>query len=256
MIREKLTPLLDIQELDMKMIRLMRIKKQRYTELKQIDSLRQDLKQQLETKSQEISLVNEDIKELNTRVETLLEKYKTLEDSQSSIKKIEEFNALTQEMTALEREKASLESQNSILLDKKAEEEDILEKIKQALEDSEKNSQDIEADIAVALKKINAEGAKLLAESERLQENADEEALAVYKRLLRSKKDRVIVPLTQRTCMGCYISNTIQHENMVRKQLGLVFCEHCSRIHYIEDETIDQVQEKPRRRRKTAKASS
>ncbi len=250
---EKLRPLLDIQELDMKMIRLMRIKKQRYAELKQIEDLKQELNNQLQNKSAEILAIEEETKLINAKVALLNEKYKALEDSQINIKKIEEFNALTQEMTALEREKAALESQTSALLDKKAEEEEILEKIKQTLEDSEKNSQEIKSDIANALKQINEEGSKLKAESDRLQETADKEALAIYKRLLRSKKDRVIVPLNERTCMGCYISNTMQHENLVRKQLGLVFCEHCSRIHYIEEAAPESVKEKPRRRRKTTK---
>lgn len=255
MMREKLKPLLDLQELDMQMIRLMRIKKQRYGELKQIDALRQDLKQQLQTKEVEIETLGQEIEVFNQKIDTLAEKYKALEDTQGSIKKIEEFNALTQEMTTIEREKAAVETQTSNLLDKKAEEEEVLEKIKQTLEDSEKNSQEIVADIGAALKKINEEGAKLLEESKRLQEVADPEALAIYKRLLKSKKDRVIVPLIKRTCMGCYISNTMQHENLVRKQMGLVFCEHCSRIHYTEDETAEQAQEKPRRRRKAVKAS-
>lgn len=251
---EKLKPLLEIQELDMKMIRLTRIKKQRYAELKQIEALRLDLNSQMKTKGEEITSLETQSKELDVKIEALTEKYKALEDSQMNIKKIEEFNALTQEMTTLEREKAALETQASSILDKKAEEEEILEKIKQTLEDSERNAQEIVTDIATALKKINEEGSKLKAESERLQESADKESLAIYKRLLRSKKDRVIVPLINRTCMGCYISNTMQHENLVRKELGLVFCEHCSRIHYIEESATETTKEKPRRRRKATKA--
>ena len=46
---EALKPLLDIQELDIKMIRLMRIKKQRQKELEQIDSLRQELQEQTQS---------------------------------------------------------------------------------------------------------------------------------------------------------------------------------------------------------------
>mgnify|MGYP003339957891 CR=1 FL=1 len=51
---EGLKPLLDIQELDIKMIRLMRVKKQRQGELKQIESLRTELHEQLKLKEEEI----------------------------------------------------------------------------------------------------------------------------------------------------------------------------------------------------------
>ena len=57
----------------------------------------------------------------------------------------------------------------------------------------------------------------------------------IYERLLRNKKDRVIVPIENRTCSGCHIVLTAQHENIVRKGENLVFCEHCSRIHYWQE---------------------
>ena len=60
--------------------------------------------------------------------------------------------------------------------------------------------------------------------------------LQIYERLLRNKKDRVIVPIENRTCSGCHIALTAQHENLVRKGENLVFCEHCSRIHYWQAE--------------------
>ena len=48
--QESLRPVLDIQELDIKMIRLMRLKQQRSKELEQIESLKVELNQQLELK--------------------------------------------------------------------------------------------------------------------------------------------------------------------------------------------------------------
>ena len=59
--------------------------------------------------------------------------------------------------------------------------------------------------------------------------------MKVYERLLRNKKDRVVVPIENRTCSGCHIVLTAQHENLVRKGERLVFCEHCSRILYWQD---------------------
>ena len=48
--QEALKVIIDIQELDMKMIRLMRLKKERQRELNQIESLRKELRQQFEEK--------------------------------------------------------------------------------------------------------------------------------------------------------------------------------------------------------------
>ncbi|MEM7175051.1 MAG: zinc ribbon domain-containing protein [Chlamydiota bacterium] len=250
-----LKPLLDIQELDIKMIRLMRIKKQRQKELEQIDSLRQELQEQLNLKEEEITDLDHQVNELEKKIKELSEKYKKLEEKQSSIKKVEEFNALTQEMTTVEREKAALESQTSNVLDKKVAEEEILEKIKESLKASGENSREIEEEIRASISKINSEGQHLKQQRDALASKADSEVFAIYERLLRNKKDRVIVPIENRACSGCHIALTLQHENLVRKGEALVFCEHCSRLHYWQES--EAVEGTPiatrRRRRRTAK---
>ncbi len=75
--------------------------------------------------------------------------------------------------------------------------------------------------------------------------------LQIYERLLRNKKDRVVVPIENRTCSGCHIVLTAQHENLVRKGENLVFCEHCSRIHYWqESEAVEGTAVATKRRRR------
>lgn len=254
---ERLKPLLDIQELDIKMIRLMRVKKQRQGEIKQIESLRAELEEQLHLKEQEIGELNKQANSLEEKIAGLTEKHKKLESQQSSVKKVEEFNALTQEMTAVEREKITLENQTSNILDRKVAEEEILEKIKESLNASDSNSQELEKEIKLSIDKINEEGQHLKAQRDALIEKVDTDTLKIYERLLRNKKDRVIVPIENRTCSGCHIALTLQHENVVRKGESVVFCEHCSRIHYwpeSEPAESEDMAARRRRRRRTVSA--
>ena len=251
-----LKPLLDIQELDIKMIRLMRMKRQRQGEIKQIESLRVELKEQLHLKEEEIKGIEKQVNGLEEKIKTLTEKYKKLEGQQSSVKKVEEFNALTQEMTSVEREKVTLETQASNILDRKVAEEEILEKIKDSLVSSEENSIELEKEIKSSIDQINEEGQHLKAERDALVSNVDPEGLKIYERLIRNKKDRVIVPIENRTCSGCHIALTLQHENLVRKGEAVVFCEHCSRVHFWqESEAVEgTTAQTKRRRRRTVKA--
>jgi len=232
---EKLKVILDIQELDMKMIRLMRVKKERQKELNQIDSLRQDLKVQLTDKQAEIAELNKNILEKESKIQEIQEKIKKFEAKQATVKKVDEFNALTQEMTSAEREKIQTEQQTSDLIDKKNLEEEILEKIKESLKESEESSKSLEAEIRNSIKMINEEGQELKSKRDILSKDANQEILHIYDRLLRNKRDRVVVPLENRTCSGCHIALTAQHENLVRKGERLVFCEHCSRIHFWQE---------------------
>lgn len=248
-----LKEILEIQEYDMKMIRLMRLKKERLKELSHIDSLRQELKQQQGDKESEIADLNRNIGTQETKIAEIKERIKKLEARQNSVKKVDEFNALTQEMTSSERERIATEQITSDMIDKRNLEEEILEKIKESLKQSEESSRNLETEIKESIRMINLEGSELKKSRDALAKLASGEIIAIYERLLNNKKDRVVVPVANRTCSGCHITLTAQHENMVRKGERLVFCEHCSRIHYWQEvEASEGATTTKKRRRRMA----
>ena len=91
--QESLRLILDIQELDIKMIRLMRLKQQRTKELDQIESLKKELNEQLESKQTEIQEINTNVTSLEKKVSTLNEKIKSLEYDAIIIALIDEDNS-------------------------------------------------------------------------------------------------------------------------------------------------------------------
>lgn len=251
--QESLRPILDIQELDMKMIRLMRVRNERQKELGQIEALRTELHLQLTEKEKEITELGKHIQTYEQKIQDINAKSKKLESQQTSIKKVDEFNALTQEMTQAERERVATEQKVSDLVDKRNAEEEILEKIRESLKASEASSLALEKEIQLSIRLINEEGSGLKKERDMLAAKANPEVLQIYERLLRNKKDRVVVPIENRTCSGCHIVLTAQHENLVRKGENLVFCEHCSRVHYWQDsEAVEGTTVATKRRRKRA----
>lgn len=253
---QSLKVILDIQELDMKMIRLMRLKKERVQELEHIDSLRQELLQQQTDKQEEIAELNRTITAQEIKIGEIKEKIKKLEAKQATVKKVDEFNALTQEMTSSERERIATEQITSDLIDKRNLEEEILEKIKESLKQSEESSRTLEGEIKESIRLINQEGSEIKASRDLLAKTADPEIMRIYQRLLNNKKDRVVVPIENRTCSGCHIALTAQHENAVRRGERLIFCEHCSRVHFWQESVAieDTAVATKRRRRKSATA--
>lgn len=251
---DDLKEILDIQEFDMKMIRLMRVKKERQKELQQIEELRKELHVQTGYKETEIEELGKNIQMLEQKIQEVNAKIKKLESNQANIKKADEFNAITQEMTQAERERIAIEQKVSDLVDKRVAEEEMLGRIKESLKGSEVNSMNLEKEILASIKLINEEGLNLKKERDELALKAKQDTLQIYERLLRNKKDRVVVPIENRTCSGCHIVLTAQHENLVRKGENLVFCEHCSRIHYWqESEALEgSVIATKRRRRRVA----
>ena len=256
--QEALKVIIDIQDLDMKMIRLMRLKNERQKELGQIESLRKELRTQCEDKESEVKDLNLEISQKELKLQEIVDRIKKYETQQSSVKKADEFNALTLETTAAEREKVALEQEISDVVDKKVAEEELLDTIKASLASSGKSSSTLEQEINASIGTINEEGSRLHKERSALAAKAEPELLKTYERLLKNKKDRVVVPIENRACSGCHIVLTAQHENLVRKGDNLVFCEHCSRIHYWQSEAAAEGAEaapgRKRRRRKLASA--
>ena len=153
-----LKPILDIQELDMQMIQLMRLKKERQADLDNIHAVRSDLKHKVETKQAEILELKKNSRLIEGEINELVAKLKKLEQQQSSIKKVEEFNALSQEMTHADKERAAKEQKLSDLIDKIGVEEDLLKQIQQSLETTQESSKVLEAEIGESIRQINDEG--------------------------------------------------------------------------------------------------
>ena len=251
---DALQSILAIQELDIKMIRLMRVKQEHQKELAKIQALKTDIRRKVEEKELEMEKLKEQIKGGEKRIQEISNQINKLENQQAAVKKMDEFNALTQEMTAANKERRTLEHQLSDLMDKQASGEDLLVSLKESLSSTENSSSAIEEEIRENIRRINEEGRSLLSQRTQLKEATDPELFSIYERLLNNKKDRVVVPIENRVCSGCHIALTPQHENLVRKQDHLVFCEHCSRILYWQELQAPSTEGTmiKRRRRRTA----
>lgn len=247
-----LPTILEIQELDMQMIQLMRIKKERLRDLENLKAVKEDLHRKSAFKENEIFELKKNARLMEGEVNESLARIKKLEAQQNSIKKVEEFTALSQEMAQADRERIAKEQKLSDIFDRIAVEEEAHKNITDSLKETVENSKALENEITEAVERVNEEGRLLKAQRDELVEGADQEVFRIYERLLRNKKDRVVVPIENRCCSGCHIMLTAQDENLVRKGERLVFCEHCSRIHYWQESKVLEgttVATKQRRRR-------
>ncbi len=255
--QEALKLILDVQEIDMQMIRLMRLKRERQKELNNIASIKKDLQRKVLLKENEIIELKKTIRLDEGDVQTVVENIKKLEGQQGAIRKVEEFNALSQEISTAEREKTTKEQRLSDFYDKLTAEEDLHKALKSSLDQTTTSSKELEEEIHESVRHINEEGVQLKKQRDTMAVNADPEIFSIYERLLRNKKSRVVVPIENRSCSGCHIMLTAQDENMVRKGERLIFCEHCSRILYWSESEVMESRTTTRRqsRRRSVKAS-
>lgn len=249
---ESLPTILEIQELDMKMIRLMNVKKQRRLELQNVQQELDDLAERVRGKEEHIAETRKDLRILEAQMSEVNARIEKAEAKQNTIKKVEEFNAMTGEITTAQREKTRLEAGASEVTDKLVAEEESIQDLKKELKRVQESSKELQKELTAAIADINSEGTVLQKERSGLVAGASHDLLEVYERLLHNKKDRVIVPIENRTCSGCHIVLTAQHENLVRRGERPVFCEHCARLHYWKEESAapeGEVSSKRRRKK-------
>jgi predicted nucleic acid-binding Zn-ribbon protein len=249
---KSLKKILSIQELDMQMIQLMRLKNARKKELEAINQTKEDLRNQVTHKQKEIQELSLEVRFAEGQIAEIVERAKKLESQQNAVKKVEEFNALSQEMAQIDRKKLGEEQRLSDLIDRISAEEDTLKALGETLKSTVENHKLLETEIHESIRRINDEGRIIKSQRDELVTEADPEIFKIYERLLKNKRDRVVVPIENRCCSGCHIMLTAQDENLVRKGERIVFCEHCSRIHYWQESQATEstaATPKPRRRR-------
>lgn len=254
-LKHTLKHILKIQELDMQLIQLMRLKTGRLQELENLKGIKDNLTKQIGVKEAEISDLKINQKLSEAEVSDVQARIKKLEAQQNAVKKLEEFNALTHEMSQSEKERTGREQRLSDISEHLDNEEEALKVLNETLKSARDSGKALESEIIESILRINAEGKELKKERDELVKTSDPEIFRVYERLLRNKKDRVVVAIENRCCSGCHIMLTPQNENLVRKGERLVFCEHCSRIHYWEEGEILEEEGAPvkTRRRRSSK---
>lgn len=252
---EKLKVILEIQEFDIKMIRLMKLKKTRQKELNEIDALKKNLRQKIVDKESEIEEMKLEVSTHEDSIKEVKQKIKKFEGQQDMVKKIEEFNALNQEISRADRERANLEHKLNAAADMLMAEEEALSSLQATYDSTSENSKALEEEILANIAEVNKEGLNLKAKRDELTSKASPDILKIYDKLINNKRDRVVVAISNRCCSGCHIVLTAQQENLVRKGERLVFCEHCSRILYWMSEPEAEASTTPKRRRRKAVAS-
>lgn len=84
---EALQNILAIQELDIKMIRLTRVKKEHQKELAKVQSLKADIRHKVREKELEMENLKNQIKQGENRIQEISEQINKLENQQAAVKK-------------------------------------------------------------------------------------------------------------------------------------------------------------------------
>jgi predicted nucleic acid-binding Zn-ribbon protein len=209
------------------------------TEIETVPLRRKSLEAQLaesrasvETLKQRVRQVEVDRKKLELDVGTRAESVSRLKTQQYQTRKNDEFQALGHEIERYENEIRKIEDDELELMV-------LADKVKADLTEQEKKAVSTQQSIArqsVDLdeksKTLESQLQQLTTERTELAEKIDEDLLARFERLFKSKGDAAVVAIEHGVCMGCHMKVTTATASQVKAGKEIVSCENCGRILY------------------------
>ncbi len=228
----ELEQLLILQDRDQK-IRQIR------TEIETVPLRRRSLEAQLaaskasvETLKQRARQMEVDRKKLELDVGTRTDTISRLKTQQYQTRKNDEFQAIGHEIERYEKEILKIEDEELELMV-------LADKVKADLAEEEKKAAAAQnsiarqtADLEEKSKALESQLQTLTGERSELAGKIDEDLLASFERLFKSKGDAAVVAIEHGVCTGCHMKVTTATAAQVKAGKEIVSCENCGRILY------------------------
>jgi predicted nucleic acid-binding Zn-ribbon protein len=234
-VHSELEQLLILQDRDQK-IRQIR------TEIETVPLRRNSLEAQLaaskasvETLKQRARQMEVDRKKLELDVGTRTDTISRLKTQQYQTRKNDEFQAIGHEIERYEKEILKIEDEELELMV-------LADKVKADLAEEEKKAAAVQnsiarqtADLEEKSKALESQLQTLTRERSELAGKIDEDLLASFERLFKSKGDAAVVAIEHGVCTGCHMKVTTATAAQVKAGKEIVSCENCGRILYFAE---------------------
>ncbi len=162
--------------------------------------------------------------------ESAIARYKT---QQQQTRKNEEFSALNHEIEHAQKEISALEDAELELMEAYDKGLATVASAQKDLAQAQEKAAQKKADLEKRHAKVSADLAGAIAQQAEAEKAVPEDALARYRRILKSKKDVAIVPIHGGACGGCHMKLTSQTILTARgSEDALTACENCGRLVY------------------------
>ncbi|MCS7048471.1 MAG: C4-type zinc ribbon domain-containing protein [Verrucomicrobiae bacterium] len=150
----------------------------------------------------------------------------------SAIKSNVEYQALLREIAQAEEEIRRIEDEELVLMEQAEQLQPQVRAAQQALAEAQNKASNDRAAVQRRADVLEAELVKLQTERADLARQIEPDVLSRYERLLKSKRDAVVVPIRNGNCGGCHLHVPPQVCLTARSGTELVSCDYCGRILY------------------------
>ncbi|MEK7483156.1 MAG: hypothetical protein AABZ60_02360 [Planctomycetota bacterium] len=222
--------LIRLSRLDRQIYEITEEKKDKPKKLSQEQKALQKLQGDYKKKEEDLKQKNLQIHQEELDLKEFADKIQKNDTRLNDVKSNKEYTAIRSEIANIKAESEIIEEK--VL--KKMEEADYLKEDLQELKqqiDKEEEKFKTKADrIQASLRHLEEQFSELKQKRTHLLANISKNIYAYYDRILERTQGKVVVPVKNAVCQGCFCGCTPQDENLLMIQKDLVVCKSCSRI--------------------------
>jgi hypothetical protein len=228
-----LAQLIELQKIDSEIFRLESLLKKIPEEIEQLKKKKEELLLKYETLENEIKHLQVLKREKELDIQTQEDRIQNIQNALERVRTNEEYKALLREKAQIEENIMEIEDEILKIMEdleqlesekKEIENQVSTEKIKIEQEIQEKEKE---------IEEIKKELSNLKEKYEDLKKNIKPQLLSRYELVKKKTGEKVVVPIEDSTCTGCYMVIPPKVYSQIIKEEKLLNCPHCGRfLHY------------------------
>ena len=238
---EEIQALLDLQELDLKLIEYEKHQRELPRLVEEIEGPLERAREAREKAQAELGVARTQHRQVETDLSANNDQFKKLQTQQMGVRNQIEFEAFQHEMETLKDRQDSLEEAGIKWLEREQGATERLPELSEAFEAAEKSAagkrEALDAK-TTELKRIHDEAAQLQAP---LLKQVPAQALSYYKRLRRAGKAPFVAIVSRGACGGCGHRHPPQKLQEIKLNPRMSTCEQCGRIQVWREQEEEQV---------------
>ena len=232
---EQLKLLVNLQDLDLKMLDLEKLKN---NIPKEIEQNRENFKSAEDEFKNEESELKEIQKTIRLKEGALNDETEHLKKNQvklNEVKTNKEYSAALKEIDAIKEKKDQLEEEIIVLFEKVEIAKGKIEKSREKVCQEKKIWEDIVKTKENELKSLEEEIKKNQLEREDLVKKVDPKLLQRYQKLSKHHDKVALAEVKNKSCQGCFITISPQNFNLLTSSENIISCPNCQRILYVRE---------------------
>lgn len=228
----QLQVLIELQQVELRLTEIERLREQLPQDIESIEIEINNDKADLEALSNKLEDLQKERRSKEGALNTGLEKVKKYEAQLFSVKTNKEYQALLNEIAAIKASNDRMEEDIIVLMEQIDEMRVNLKRREEEFNRYRQKHQQKKEAIIQELQGFEKEIKKKMKISESLIKQCDKNILSHYRKVIAKGNGLAMVAVINGICQGCYINIPPQLSNEVLRQNALITCPYCQRILY------------------------